>query len=136
MRSKMMLISAILIVTSLSIFGQMTDKMDKNEQAVMVVAKDFANAVVKSDADAMERLLDDDYLQVFSSRGTVVTKSDLINGYKNPVPSNIETEGIDMNSPKVRIYGDTAILVTGFTIRNKSADGKAINQDFSGTMVR
>jgi ketosteroid isomerase-like protein len=135
MKRKIMLISAILILMPLSIFSQMTDKMDKNEQAVMAVANDFFNAAVKQDANAMERLLDDDYLQVFSPRGTVVTKSELVNGYKNATPGNLETEGVDITSPKVRIYGDTAILVSGFTIRSKSADGKSVNRDFSGTMV-
>ena len=135
MKRKIMLINTILILMSLSIFGQTTDKMDKNQQAVMAVANDFANAVVKRDSNAMERLLDDDYLQVFSSRGTVVTKSELVNGYKNPASGNTETEGVDITSPKVRIYGDTAILVSGFTIRSKSAEGESVNQDFSGTMV-
>ncbi|MGI8541912.1 MAG: nuclear transport factor 2 family protein, partial [Aridibacter sp.] len=95
MQRRIMLISAILIVTSLSIFGQITDKqsnkMDKSEQAILALANDYANAVAKQDAAAMQRLLTDNYLQVFSPRGTVVTKAEVVNGYKNPTPSNVDS---------------------------------------------
>jgi hypothetical protein len=57
MQRKIIFIKAILIITSLSILGQMTDKqsgkISKSEQNVMVIASEYADAALKKDTIAM-----------------------------------------------------------------------------------
>ncbi len=65
---KTIFLVALIIATSLSVFGQKTDKqsskMSKAEQEIKALASDFANAVVKKDAVALERLLTADFIDV------------------------------------------------------------------------
>lgn len=138
MQRRIMLISAILIITSLSIFGQITDKqsgkMDKNEQDIKSLAAEFANSVVKRDVAVMERLLADDF-KIVSENGRRL-KSEFINGFKTPLPKEAGTfEAIDLNHSEVRVYGDTAIMTAKNTHRGKTADGQARSQDNSVTML-
>ncbi len=134
-----MFISAIIIALSLSILGQMPDKMDKTEQAIMAVANNYANAIVKRDTSAMERILADDYLEVLTD-GRFDNKQTLLKIYKTPVPANAgKLEGIDFSDVKVRVFGDTAIMTGRTNLRGTTADGQAYpRQDFAmtATMVK
>lgn len=127
-----------ILASAFSVSGQMTDqsnKIDKNEQAILALANDYANAVVKKDVAAIDRLLTDDYLEVFSPKGTVGTKSELIQSYKTPSSNDVKLEAIDITNPKVRLYGNTAIQIAGLTLRYKMADGKAVSYDFTASIV-
>jgi ketosteroid isomerase-like protein len=128
---KTILLVALIIATSLSIFGQMNDKqsskMAKTEQEVMTLAIEFANSIVKSDVGAMERLLADDFMDV-SPNGTMTSKSQFIAANKNPLPANAgKLEAIDVSESKVRVYGDAAVMTARTTLRGQTANGQAYN---------
>ncbi len=89
----------------------------------------------KRDIAKIERLLTDGYLFVFSQNSTVGTKAELINSYKNPIPNGLTVEAIDISDPKVRLYGNTAIEIAKLTFRYKTADGKTVSYDFTGSIV-
>ncbi len=132
MQIRIMLISAILIVTSLSIFGQKTDKQSgkmDTEQNVMALARDYADAALKRDTAAMERLLADDFVRV-SPNGNYETKTELITGFKTPLPENAgELLGIDINDSKVRMYDNAAVMTAKVTFRGQSATGQKGSYD-------
>lgn len=128
---KITFISAIIIALSLSILAQ----TNKTEQNVMALANNYADAAVKRDTAAMERLLADDFVGV-SPNGEYATKSQLITDFKTPLPENAgELLGIDINDSKVRMYGDTAVMNAKVTFRGQSAAGQKGSYDQIYTMV-
>jgi hypothetical protein len=73
--------------------------MSKTEQDIVNLVSELANAIIKKDTVAMERLLADDYIAV-SSTDTIATKSQLVPVYKNTALGKLEA--IETTDSKMR----------------------------------
>lgn len=112
--------------------GEQSSKMAKTEQDILNLVSELANAIVKKDTAAMERLLADDYIDI-SSTGTVATKSQLVPVYKNP--ALVKLESIETIDSKVRVYGAVAVMTARIVWRGQTADGQVVNRVYANTVV-
>ncbi|MBC7900086.1 MAG: nuclear transport factor 2 family protein [Saprospiraceae bacterium] len=132
---KPILLVALIIATSLSVFGQKTDKqsskISKADQEIKALAVEFVNAVVKKDAVALERLLTDDFIDV-SPGSPISSRAEFIDEYKNPPANAVKHDSAEIvaGSAKIRFYDDTALITARWAWR-----GTANGQAFSAVLV-
>jgi ketosteroid isomerase-like protein len=95
----------------------------------------YQAAVKRNDADAMDRILDDDFVLVVGS-GTVFTRKDLLDGARSAAVV-YEKQDEDPGSQIVRVYGDTAIVTAKLWLKG-TATGTQFERKlwFSDTYVR
>jgi hypothetical protein len=121
---KRTILVAMLMITALSVCmlgqtpSQKSDKDEKTKNEVIALAKAFEVAVAKRDAAAMERILADDYKGI-SSSGFPVDKYFQLSVFKVPVTGGPPLEAIDLDedSTSVRVYNETAVLITKVTLK-------------------
>jgi hypothetical protein len=106
---KTIFLVALMIATSLSIFGQTTltqsGKMSKTEQAVTDLIGEYGNAFIKRDITTIERVLADDFMDVNTS-GNMTSKSQIVANLSKPVsPTAGKLEGFEASDTKLRVYG-------------------------------
>jgi hypothetical protein len=134
---KRTILFATLIITALAvcIFGQTPGKMSaKDEKAkdeVIALADAYFKASVKMDAEAMDRILSDDYVNIESSAavgadttyGIPINKDYLIRLFRSASPGGLRMTAIEMDEATklVRVFGDTAVLVTKITLKWQGA---------------
>ncbi|MGI8543526.1 MAG: nuclear transport factor 2 family protein, partial [Aridibacter sp.] len=112
-----------------------SNEMKKDEQGIMALAAQFANAFVKRDAVAMDKLLAENYIET-RPNGIRLSKTDLVNRLKAPLPENAGTLNMpEMSSPIIRMFGDTAIMSARVTTSGKDAKGEAFNENLLYTMT-
>lgn len=137
------IIVALIIIASISAFGQMSDKKpDKTSKAkeqVTALATEFANALVKGDTATLERILSSDYVDV-NPDGFPTPKKLYIDYFKvNANNANgyaLKAINIDFSlSSSIRIYGDTAIMVVLATPEWRGANNQTKNQLYTATLV-
>lgn len=101
------------------------------EQKVLQLEHDWANADVKADTAAIERLEAADF--VFTGPDGMVTgKSDDLNDLKT---GNFKADAIDLTDLKTRIYGNAAVITGKVTLKNCKWRGKDISGDYRFTDV-
>ncbi len=104
-------------------------------EIVAALDTEYQAAVLRNDADTMDRILADDFALVLGN-GTVYTKSDLINEARS---RNIVYERqIEVDdSQKVRVWGDTAVVTAKLWVKGKKGE-KSFDRKlwFSDTYVR
>ena len=83
---------------------------------------EFAEAIVKNDADAIERFVADDWV-IIDPDGSIIDKAHFLGVIRSGALSHQMMESEDW---RVRVYGDTA-LATGLT----KTKGRFIGQDFN-----
>ena len=71
-------------------------------------------SVEKNDAEGLEKIYSDDYM-IVNPEGKSETKADRMEALKS---GNVKYEKVEFTDPKIRTYGNTAVVVTG-------ASGKA-----------
>ena len=108
-----------LVVSSLTL-GQI--RSNKIQEELLTLEKDFSQAIVKNDAEAIGRFLADDWIIIDPDGGTI-DKSRFLGVIKSGALTH---EMMESNDIRVRIYGDTAV-VTGLT----TTKGKFSGQDFT-----
>jgi ketosteroid isomerase-like protein len=86
---------------------------------VLQAEKEFFAALTASDRDALERLLDKDFVLIDLS-GTVLHRSGLISAIES---GHLQFESIRAINSEVRLYGETAI-VTGETEMRGTSQGQ------------
>ena len=126
---KTILLVALIIAISLSIFGQATftqsGKMSKTEQAVTDLVTEYGNAIIKRDTATVERVLADDFMGV-NTNGEMSSKSQVVANLAKPVsPTAGKLEGFEASDSKVRVYDDTAIVTARLTVRGQTEKGEA-----------
>jgi hypothetical protein len=160
---KRVIIVSTLILTALAVCitgqtpGKKSDKDEKEKNEVIALANKFFKASVKMDAEAMDRILSDDYVNIESqevvssdisndiSTGIPMGKGLLIRSFKEGSPDGLRMEAIQMdeNVRSVRVYGETAVLVTKITLKWQGSREELAkkykfmprNDDFIVTMV-
>jgi ketosteroid isomerase-like protein len=91
-------------------------------EELLKLEKEFAQAIVKNEAEAIEQFLADDWI-IIDADGGVIDKSRFLGVIKSGALTHELMESDDVG---VRVYGDTAV-VTALT----KTKGKFMGQDFS-----
>jgi ketosteroid isomerase-like protein len=94
----------------------------KDEQAVLEADRRWAQALVKQDAAALKELYADDLVYVHSG-GNRENKSEFIRRIET---GGLKYESLELVDPRIRVYGDVAIVNGMFDVRVMS-DGSPIN---------
>ena len=90
------------------------------EQVITRLEHEWVTAIVKKDADVIGRLLADDFTGATDDQ--IYSKADAIDDVKTGIHESLELDTI-----KVRIFGDTAVVTMGQTEKSRHGDA-----DFSG----
>jgi ketosteroid isomerase-like protein len=110
----------IFMLTAAGVFlGQERSAM---QEEILRVERDFAQAVIKNDAEAVGQFLSDDWI-IIDPDGGVIDKARFLGVIKSGALTH---EQMDSDDVRIRIYGDTAIA-TALT-RTK---GKFMGQNFT-----
>ena len=92
------------------------------EEELLKLENEFARAVASNDADALERLLADDWI-IVEPDGSIIDKARFLEVIRSGALSH---ESMEFTEPRIRVYGNTA-LVTALT----TSKGKFMGQDFT-----
>lgn len=92
------------------------------EEEILKLEKEFAEAIVKNDAESIGRFVADDWI-IIDPDGGIVDKARFLGVVKSRALAHEMMESDDI---RVRAYGDSAV-VTALT----RAKGKFMGQDFS-----
>lgn len=92
------------------------------EKELLKLENEFARAVASNDADALDRLLADDWI-IVDPDGSIIDKTRFLGVIRSGALSHESMESTDLS---VRLYGNTAV-VTGLTTSN----GKFMGQEFT-----
>jgi ketosteroid isomerase-like protein len=92
------------------------------QQELLNLEDEFARAITNNDADALDRILADDWI-IVDPDGSITDKARFLGVIKSGVLSHELMESTDW---RVRLYGNTAV-VTGLT----TTKGKFMGQDFA-----
>jgi len=87
------------------------------EAAVLAAQKERLQAMVRGDLDALGRLLPDDLTYTHAS-GVADTKASLLSSI---AAGKLKYKAFDPGQPRVRIYGNTAVLTGTATVQVESA---------------
>jgi ketosteroid isomerase-like protein len=91
----------------------------EHRRQIDLLEDSWRNAVMKSDAAQMEKLLADDYMAITAS-GTLQTKAEALAGLHSG-QTHITT--LDISDRKVRFYGTTALVTSLAEVQGTTADG-------------
>jgi ketosteroid isomerase-like protein len=91
------------------------------EEEILKLDRQWLDAYEKGDAAALARIEADDFLVTYAD-GKVLTKAQEIELVKKGMPSGT-TLKLSSEEPKVRVYGDTAI-VTGIFVQRSTQNGQ------------
>ena len=109
--------------------GQEPKIPDAAAADLITLEKQFAQAIVKADGDALDNILSDDWI-IIGPEGRVINKA----GFLDVVRSSTLAHSImESDETRVRVYGDTAIVTArvvtagayrgqAFTTRERSSD--------------
>jgi ketosteroid isomerase-like protein len=92
------------------------------EEELLRLENEFARAVASNDADALDKLLADDWI-IVEPDGGIIDKARFLGVIRSGALSH---ESMEFKEPRIRVYGNTA-LVTALTM----SKGKFMEQDFS-----
>jgi ketosteroid isomerase-like protein len=92
------------------------------EKELLKLENEFAGAVAGNNADALDRLLADDWI-IVEPDGNIIDKARFLEVIRSGALSHESMASTDL---KVRVYGNTAV-VTALTM----SEGKFMGQDFT-----
>jgi ketosteroid isomerase-like protein len=101
-------------------------KQNSDEQALTEIQREWANARLKCDSSFPRRIEADDFTVVWFD-GTIVNKEQDLQTYES---DDVVFTDFNINDLKVRLYGDTAIVVGQGSIKARTK-----TQDLSGKYV-
>jgi ketosteroid isomerase-like protein len=84
--------------------------------------RQFGQAIIRADSEALERIVSDDWILV-GPEGKVIPKAVFVAVLKS---GELTHSAMDLTEPRVRVYGDTAI-VTGRVTAMGTYQGQSFN---------
>ena len=105
------LLAAALLALMVPTMGR-ADDTDAEKQVAML-SKQHREAAVKGDTKAMDSILADDWVGI-NPAGDVESKAQQA---KNLKDGSVDFEAIDPEEVKVRVYGDTAVVMGRYQVR-------------------
>ena len=116
---------AMLLVLALAVPASMLAQQNsKAEQEVLAVIDELQEANLKGGAEGaviFDKYLADDLTRI-PANGAVLTKADLVNGFKT---GKIKVDALELSDIKIRIYGHTAVA-TGISTRKETFMGAPV----------
>lgn len=98
--------------------------MSKEEQELVQLERDFAQAALHSDVAMMDRYTADDFVGI-DSNGREITKAQILARFRTPGATGVES--LRHDDIKVRVFGDSAVATARTVLK-----GKAAGQAFAG----
>ena len=89
--------------------------MQEEEEEVLRLEKEFSQAIVKNDAEAVGRFLADDWI-IIDPDGGIIDKASFLGVIKSGALTH---EMMESDDTRVRIYGNTAIVTALTTTKGK-----------------
>jgi ketosteroid isomerase-like protein len=127
MKRALMFITLALVVPAFAL-GQ--NRNIKMEDEVLRVEREFSQAIVKNDAEAVGRFLADDWI-IIDPDGGIIDRTTFLGVLKSGVLTH---EMMESDDTRVRIYGNTAI-VTALTTTKGKFSGQAFTTQERATDV-
>lgn len=90
-------------------------KADTTQEEVLRLEKEFSEAIVKNDADAVGRFLADDWI-IIDPDGGIIDKATFLDVIKS---GTLTHEMMESDDARVRIYGNTAVVTALTKTRGK-----------------
>jgi ketosteroid isomerase-like protein len=115
-----LLVVTLVITMPFLALGQ--SRKDKRQEELLNLEKEFAQATIKNDAEAIGRFLADDWV-IIDADGGIIDRSRFLGVIKSGALTH---EMMASDDVSVRIYGDTAVVV-GLT----TSKGKFMGQVFT-----
>ena len=108
----------------------------KAEEEVKKVERAWLDAYEKNDAEAMDRIVADDFTITFPN-GSIQTKADVVAGVKRPRKEGQPAPKFRTEDVKSRAYGDTVVLI-GKVVSEFTRDGKEVKEEsrYTDTYVK
>ena len=129
---KRLLIVAMLVATSTSVFSQPTrsgaNQKGNDEQAVRQLLNELYAALGRNDTAALDRIYADDYTLVNES-GVLTTKAPRLAALKS---GELKFESVSFDEVNIRLHGNTAIATYRVTSKGQFK-GQEIGGQFRAT---
>ena len=111
-------------------------KLSSAEEEVRRLERQWLDAYEQNDAEAMERIVGDDFIITFPN-GAMQTKPQLMSMIKSPRRPGQPRMKFHTDGVQSRAYGDTVILI-GRVISEYERDGKTVKEQsrYTDTYVR
>ena len=107
------LLSAALLTLMVPSMGRADDAAA--EKQVAMLSKQFREADLKGDTEALDALLSDDWV-VIEPDGNLVSKAQNARNFKD---GSVAFEAMDPSEVKVRVYGDAAVVTSRVHVKLK-----------------
>jgi len=134
------IILAFIIVASISALGQTSDKKSdetsKAKEQVTALAVELANALVKGDTAALERIFSDDLEAV--GLGGFPENREMLIGYLKVNANNASVPkltAIELGETSIRIYGDTAVMQFAPVAEWRTPNNQTRKETYTATLV-
>jgi uncharacterized protein (TIGR02246 family) len=111
---KSLILTAVMAALSSVAFAQKPADAVAVEKEIRQLEEQLRAAAVKADTAAFERLLADDYTTT-NLKGLTRSKAEVIADAKSGAA---KTESLTLDSVKVRVYGDAAVLTADRTVKS------------------
>jgi ketosteroid isomerase-like protein len=126
---KLLAITFLLLAFAVTAVGQQTRKLAA-EQELLNLQREWLDAYQKHDATALERIEADDFT-LTEGDGKVTTKAEDVASVRNAKPPQPD-DAFDVEDVKVRLYGDTAVLIGRVIIKYRNR-GKLVAEQYRYT---
>ena len=127
---KSLIVAGLLAALVLPVFGVARADAPSVEQTLMQMERDWAQAGLKKDAAAMDKIVADDWIGT-DSEGKSSTKAEGMADLKSGAAA---LQSIEVGAMKVRVFGNTAV-VTGSDTEKSSYKGKDTSGKYAWTDV-
>lgn len=122
------IISLLLVLASSIAVGQTGSSKDERE--LLKLQRQWLDAYQKHDAAALERIEADDF-SLTESDGKVTTKAEDVASIRNAKPPQPD-DSFDATDVKVRLYGDTAVLIGRVVLKYRNK-GQLVEEQYRYT---
>ncbi len=109
---------------------EQTEVSDITEAEATSILNDLGKAVGSNDVDALDKIYADDF-HLVTNEGKVETKAQRLESMKS---GKVKYQSVEFSNPKVRIYGNTAVVVAD-TAGKMTVDGKEAETSLVATIV-
>ena len=105
----------ILIALAVSSLAPAQVRNHKMQEDLLKVEKEFSEAIVENDAEAVGQFLADDWI-IIDPDGSIIDKARFLDVIKS---GTLTHEMMESSDPRVRIYGNTAVITALTTSKGK-----------------
>jgi len=113
--------------------GEDARKGGENDETLKALEGTWAEAIVKRDLPVIDRILSEDFVLI-TPEGRLASKAQVLQNLRSPADPTFVIKGADPDKFRVRVFGDTAVLSSRFTLKVQS-EGRTLETPFRHTDV-